>query len=90
VLDLRSKGLTEISSKLWRFDQITTLDLSQNQIVALPEEIISLKNLKTIRVQNSFLKKIPLTLLLMPSLVNIEFANNQLTSFYDELDVRRD
>jgi Leucine-rich repeat (LRR) protein len=63
VLDLRSKGLTEISSKLWRFDQITTLDLSQNQIVALPEEIISLKNLKTIRVQNSFLKKIPLTLL---------------------------
>ena len=26
----------------------------------------------------------------MPSLVNIEFANNQLTSFYDELDVRRD
>jgi len=50
VLDLRSKGLTEISSKLWRFDQITTLDLSQNQIVALPEEIISLKNLKTIRV----------------------------------------
>jgi len=63
VLDLRSKGLTEISSKLWRFDQITTLDLSQNQIVALPEEIISLKNLKTIRVQNSFLKKIPSTLL---------------------------
>jgi len=63
VLDLRSKGLTEISSKLWRFDQITTLDLSQNQIVALPEEIISLKNLKTIRVQNSFLKKIPFTLL---------------------------
>jgi Leucine-rich repeat (LRR) protein len=90
VLDLRGKGLTEISSKLWRFDQITTLDLSQNQILAIPEEIISLKNLKTIRVQNSYLKKLPLTLLQMPSLVNMEFANNQLTSFYDELDVRRD
>jgi hypothetical protein len=30
VLDLRGKGLTEISSKLWRFDAITTIDLSQN------------------------------------------------------------
>lgn len=58
--------------------------------MALPDEIISLKNLKTIRVQNSYLKKLPLTLLQMPSLVNMEFANNQLTSFYDELDVRRD
>jgi hypothetical protein len=28
VLDLRGKGLTEISSKLWRFDAITTIDLS--------------------------------------------------------------
>jgi len=28
VLDLRAKGLTEISNKLWRFDQIITVDLS--------------------------------------------------------------
>lgn len=27
-LDLRNKGLTEISSKLWRFDLIVSLDLS--------------------------------------------------------------
>ena len=27
-LDLRSKGLTEISPKLWRFDQITHIDFS--------------------------------------------------------------
>jgi len=26
----------------------------------------------------------------MPSLVSIEFANNQLTSFFDEFEVRRD
>ena len=28
VLDLRNKGLTEISSKLWRYEQIVTIDLS--------------------------------------------------------------
>ncbi len=30
VLDLRSKGLTEISPKLWRYEQIVSIDLSQN------------------------------------------------------------
>ena len=28
VLDLRNKGLSEISPKLWRYEQIVTIDLS--------------------------------------------------------------
>jgi len=63
VLDLRNKGLTEISSKLWRYDHIVTIDLSQNNIPTLPEDLILLKNLKNLRIQNAFVKKLPLTLL---------------------------
>ena len=50
ALDLRNKGLTEISPKLWRFEQIATIDLSQNNLSSLPEDFILLKNLKTLRV----------------------------------------
>lgn len=75
-LDLRAKGLTDISPKLWRYDLITVLDLSQNQLSELPEDIIALKNLKTLRVQNGFVKKLPSTLLQMTSLGSLELANN--------------
>ncbi len=85
VLDLRNKGLTEISSKLWRYDHIVTIDLSQNNLPTLPEDLILLKNLKNLRIQNAFVKKLPLTLLQMQSLTSIELANNNLTGFFDEL-----
>lgn len=84
MLDLRNKGLSDISAKLWLYDQIVTIDLSQNTLSELPEEFIQLKNLKNLRVQNSFLKRLPMSLLQMQSLQSIELANNQLTSFYTE------
>lgn len=68
VLDLRNKGLTEISPKLWRYDSIVSIDLSQNQISAIPEDIIYLKNLRNLRVQNAFLKNLPLSLLQLSTL----------------------
>jgi Leucine-rich repeat (LRR) protein len=68
VLDLRNKGLTEISPKLWRFDSIVSIDLSQNQISAIPEDIIYLKNLRNLRVQNAFLKSLPMSLLQLSTL----------------------
>ena len=46
VLDLRSKGLTEISPKVWRYDHLVSIELSQNVLTEIPEDIIILKGLK--------------------------------------------
>ena len=54
TLDLRGKGITEVSPKLWKYEGLLSVDLSQNpQLAAIPEDIYLLRNLKSLRISNS-------------------------------------
>jgi hypothetical protein len=53
-LDLRNKQLTSINQKVFGLKQITVLDLSDNPgLVDIPQEIDSLKALKTLRLNGN-------------------------------------
>jgi len=50
ALDLRNKGVTSISPKLWGLDNLISVDFSQNKLSSLPEEIYYLRKLKSLRM----------------------------------------
>jgi len=83
ALDLRSKGLSTCSPKLWAFSNLVSVDFSQNTLKILPEEIYYLRNLKKLRMCATGLHTLPKNLLKLKELVHLELNQNALCSFYE-------
>ena len=57
---------------------ITHLDLSCNQFVHFPEEVLSVTILKTLKLDHNFLKKLPDSIEKLTSLENLSVSHNHL------------
>ena len=57
--------------------KLEKLDLGYNDLIFLPPELDQLKTLKTLRVMNNFLSKVPMRVCEME--VNIDASSNPLT-----------
>ncbi len=74
-----SGGLTEFPLELLDLaDSLEILDLSDNQLTALPEEVAQLHNLKVIFLNNNAFEEFPKMLKACPKLSMVSFKGNQL------------
>lgn len=75
-------GLTEFPSDLYRFCQtLEILDLSDNHLLALPDDFARFGRLKRLFLTNNAFSHIPAVLAQCPALVMVSFKGNQLTEF---------
>lgn len=91
TLELKNRNLNFISPKLWLgYPGLLSVDFSENpHLNSIPEEFGNLLNLKQIRFQKCNLKSLPMSLLQLRQLNTLDLANNQLTSFFHNVDPSR-
>jgi Leucine-rich repeat (LRR) protein len=63
-----------------RVPNLTSLDLHNNKMTALPDSVSNLKNLMTLKVSNNDLSDLNPRLALLPNLVRINIEGNPLKS----------
>lgn len=74
-----SCGLTEFPKEIYSLSEsLEILDLSNNQLSALPNDLVLLKNLKTIFLGNNKFTEYPKILAELPMLGMIGFKSNQI------------
>lgn len=84
TLDLRKKEITSLSPKMWTmYPLLHTVDLSQNSGLVIPEEFGSLKNLKTLRLEQCNLSQLPFSILQLDNLYTLDLSKNEFASFYE-------
>lgn len=78
-LDLSRLQLTDIPDEVFLLAHLESFDLAHNQIKTLTDKISLLANLQTLNLYNNkVLKQLPLSLLEMNQLKEVQLANNQL------------
>ncbi|WP_397446558.1 leucine-rich repeat-containing protein kinase family protein [Polaribacter sp. R77954] len=76
-----SCGLTEFPKEIYTLSEsLEILDLSNNQLSALPNDLVLLKNLKTIFLGNNKFTEFPKILAKLPVLSMIGFKSNQIAN----------
>jgi hypothetical protein len=61
------------------------LDLSGNQLTALPAEVAQLKNLKVLKLRSNLLTELPAEIGLLSSLTELDLSHNHLTELPTEI-----
>ena len=85
-LDLSNSGLETVPSYVFEEEDITTLDLSNNQITgALPGEIRFLRQLRVLDVSNNRMTGVPAEIGQLSALEYLDLSNNDLTGLPLEL-----
>lgn len=75
-------GLTEFPAELYLFCQsLEILDLSDNQLTALPADLWRFRRLTRLFLTNNHFDHIPAVLAQCPALIMLSFKGNQLTEF---------
>lgn len=75
-------GLTKFPAELYLFCQsLEILDLSDNQLTALPADLSRFRRLTRLFLTNNHFEHIPAVLALCPALIMLSFKGNQLTEF---------
>jgi len=75
-------GLTEFPAELYLFCQtLEILDLSDNQLTALPADLTQFRRLTRLFLTNNHFCHIPEVLAQCPALIMLSFKGNQLTEF---------
>jgi Leucine-rich repeat (LRR) protein len=78
TLDLSNKGLKEISKSVLKNSQVTSLNVSNNNLTgALPGEIRFLTNLEVLDASNNTLTGVPAEIGQLSKLKTINFSNNK-------------
>ncbi|MFM5896156.1 MAG: leucine-rich repeat domain-containing protein, partial [Dolichospermum sp.] len=62
-------------------DEVTELDLSNNQISSLPREIGQLTNLQSLNIYNNQISSLPPEIGQLTNLQSLNIYNNQISSF---------
>jgi len=83
-LDMSGKQLTTLPESVTSRTEITSLNLSNNQLTSL-DGIEKLTNLETLNVENNRLESLPMSISQLIKLKNADFSNNRLTSLPTEL-----
>lgn len=82
VCSLNEKRLTEFPARLLEMTKtLRSIDLSSNQLLALPVEIGSFSSLKTLSVDRNKLSSLPAELCQLSKLETLTVQANRLTSF---------
>jgi hypothetical protein len=77
-----SAGLTEFPIELYAFCQtLEILDLSDNQLSALPDDLWRFRRLTRLFLTNNHFRTIPAVLAQCPALIMLSFKGNQLAEF---------
>lgn len=63
-------------------DNISKLDLSNQNLTSIPAEVFSLKNLKTLKLSNNNISVIPREITKLRRLEKLDLSNNKLSNFY--------
>ena len=75
-------GLTEFPAELYSFCQtLEILDLSDNQLTALPDDFWRFRRLSRLFLTNNHFRAIPAVLAQCPALLMLSFKGNQLKEF---------
>lgn len=86
VLDLSYNKLSKLdASKLCCLRQLTSLNLSKNEIKQIPLEVVFLRNLSVLDVSYNKLSKIPFTIGLLNKLRHLNLSHNQLQYFPESI-----
>jgi hypothetical protein len=79
TLRLIGIGLTKLPEEVgYKLRSLKILNLSNNELIMIPESILQLTNLKELHLTHNKLKKLPERIGLMGSLCRLELANNHL------------
>lgn len=93
-LDLRNCGLQDIPNEIFEFTDLVLLDLGnddycdeqeKNKITVIPDEILKLKKLATLNVQNNRVNKISEQISTLKNLKTLDLSNNRLVELSDKI-----
>lgn len=91
TLDLKGKDIKTWSPRLWiDYSHIKTLDLSNNPglgAIVVPEEFGLMRSLQNLRLHQCGIDKLPVSLLKMEFLQNLELEKNNFKVFFDDDDI---
>jgi internalin A len=77
--------LLKIKEYCGKWQNLTSLNISNNQLTSLPSEIAKLKNLTILDINNNQLTSLPLEISELIHLTRFDVSNNQLTSLPPEI-----
>ena len=82
AINISKKNLDKLPPQMLRggLSSLVFLDISSNKFTALPEEILQLANLKTLKLDHNFLTKLPMDISRLTCLENLSVSNNLLTA----------
>ncbi|KAF7729624.1 hypothetical protein EC973_003997 [Apophysomyces ossiformis] len=79
AVDLTGKSLVKLSPSIGYLDNLTKLNLSQNQMTSLPPEVGYLKNLRALNTSHNQLETIPDTIAFLSKLKILNLSHNNIT-----------
>jgi internalin A len=80
ALVLTNLELTSLLPTIWKFVNLTTLDLSKNRLAFLPAEIGRLVNLTSLNLSNNKFESLPIEIGKLINLTSLDISNNRLKS----------
>ena len=86
VVSLPTNQLKLLPDNLVECSQLWELELTKNQIIALPQRIGLMKSLNTIHLSNNCLERLPITMGALRLLVRLELESNKLVALPETLD----
>jgi internalin A len=84
-LNLGGLGLTEVPESIGQLNQVTDLDLNDNQLTILPKWFAKLRNLRALRLARNQFTIVPHSIFALTTLDNLFFEQNQLAEVPDFL-----
>lgn len=83
--DLSSNVITKIPPKFAvKFSLITTLNLSNNQMVKLPDELADLASLQVLDISQNYFINLPPVVFKMPKLRQLKASDNAIIGNYEK------
>lgn len=82
-MDLKGRNLQELDKRVFK-EELRTLNVSNNKISAIGEGISNMNQLKILLANDNCLEVLPMALMQIDSLEQLELNRNRLASFYPE------
>jgi Leucine-rich repeat (LRR) protein len=87
-LDLEGMLLQDVQLQYYKLSGLTTLNLSRNELAALPTEVVGYKSLTWLDVSHNRLTELPAKLAALERLRHINVKGNELEEISEDLFVR--
>ncbi|XCN72476.1 MAG: COR domain-containing protein [Candidatus Electrothrix aestuarii] len=87
LLNLSSRGLTELPPELFQLTNLIRLDLTNNELTSLPSEIAQLTNLEELKLRSNHLTTLPPEICCLTNLKRLELDQNELDEIPPEISL---